>query len=49
MASDSDDEEVTEIATVASAATVGTSDWIELSVAPGVEHPTPLPVPLMAI
>lgn len=41
MSSVSDDEEVAEIATVASAATVGTSGRIELSVAPGVEHPTP--------
>lgn len=47
--SDSDDAEMIEIAIVASAATVGTSDWTELSVAPGVEHPTPPPLPLTAI
>ena len=49
IGSDLDDEEMIEIAIVASAATVGTSDWIELSVAPGVEHPTPPPLPLTAI
>ncbi|CAF9938754.1 MAG: hypothetical protein ALECFALPRED_007838 [Alectoria fallacina] len=46
---DSDDEKMTETATVASPATVGTSVWIELSVAPGVEQPTPPPLPLTAI
>ena len=39
-----DDGEVTGEATVGSPATVGTSVWFELSVAPGVEHPTPPPL-----
>ena len=48
LTSDPDDEDGTEEATAASA-TVGTSDWAILSVAPGVEHPTPPRVLLTAI
>ena len=46
MVSDPDESKVTDTATVAFSATVGTSDWMELSGAPGVEHPTPPPLPL---
>ena len=38
-------EAMIDTAVVGCPAIVGTSDWIELSVAPGVEHPTPLPLP----
>ena len=46
VASDSDGEEVAEKVVATSPASGGSFDWRELSVAPGVEHPTPPPLPL---
>lgn len=48
VASNSDGEEVTEEVVATEPASGGSFDWRELSVAPGVEHPTPPPLPLTA-
>ena len=48
VASISDGEEVTGEVEATALASGGSFDWRELSVAPGVEHPTPPPLPLTA-